>query len=119
VGAPRCNHPAAALRRHARAKAVPTLAHQLARLIRPFHRSFSDWLQSVISTRKSGRLIGEGALARQLRHTGKRDACECCRVELIACSRRNDRLGARDLPTRMRCGRGFQPTLRGILHAQW
>jgi hypothetical protein len=38
---PRREHLAAAFGRHARAKTMPTLAHQLGRLIGPFHGNFS------------------------------------------------------------------------------
>jgi hypothetical protein len=41
MGAPRSQHPAAALRGHASAKAVAALAHQFARLIGSFHEAVS------------------------------------------------------------------------------
>src|SRR5262249_52835183 len=46
VGAALCEHPAAALGRHARAETMTALAHQLARLVGPLHRVFSrlQWL---------------------------------------------------------------------------
>ena len=85
-----CDDPAAALRCHAGAKTVAAFAHQLARLIGPFHRSFSAGANGNGRRQRAApgpfrhspelhgtaaripRLIREAALARQLRAGGHR-----------------------------------------------